>query len=153
MLLEGTRLGRVGGAGGARFWGPCPLCPSRSQEPGPARRNLWELRQQLWREQPAPHLLSQAICCPALWAWPLLGAPADVFLPLGETNPQILLLQARASLPGQFPCGGTAQQGSARQLESHWGPGHLSHGCPQDPASTLLCIGTNLWRDRCHRQG
>lgn len=126
--------------------------PDRSQA---LRDKPWQLGQWLCREQPAPHLLSQLSSCPAFGAWPLLGASSDDFLPPGETNPPMLLLQAGTALPGQLPLWGIAQQGSA-QLVSHWGPGHVSprvSPCPQDPVTTLLCIGTNLWWDRCHSQG
>lgn len=163
MLLEGTRLGRLGDGGGCPVLGYVAPLPEQEAGARPCREKpvgaetvALESSGLRAAVQPALHLLSQLISCPALGAWPLLGASSEDFLPLGETNPHILLLQARASLPGQLPSWGIAQQGSARQPVSHWRPGHLSPLVslrPQDPATTLLCIGTNLSWERCHRQG
>lgn len=84
-----------------------------------------------------------------LGARPLRGASSDAFFPSWGHQPHILSLQAGV------PSVGTPQLCAlAGRATGDWGTSPQGcHGCPQDSVTTPLCIGTNLWWDRCHRQG
>lgn len=95
------------------------MCPHPSrQEPGPAWGNPRELRQRLWREQPALHLLLQLISCLSLWAWYSLEYLQMFFSPLEKPIHTSYCCRQEHPCQASFPSVRAllSREGSAQQL-------------------------------------